>query len=76
MTARVLRQLVAGFAFLHRQAKLIYRDLEDKHVGQDGKGRACVFDLSTCVKARAEPSSISYAGERCRCRPRGVLARC
>ena len=67
MTAAVLRQLVAGLAFLHQEAELVYRDLEDKHVGQcvgrDGKVQACLFDLSTCVGKGTAASHVQYAGE-------------
>jgi len=61
MTARVLRQLVAGLIFLHK-AGLVYRDLEEKHVGQDDSGNTRVFDLSTCVERQAPLTPAHYAG--------------
>jgi hypothetical protein len=60
MTAVVLRDLFAGYRFLHRVVGYVHRDLEDKHVGQ-ADGRTCVFDLSTCVPLGTQPVT-GYAG--------------
>jgi hypothetical protein len=66
MTAATLRELFAGYRWLHTVAKLVHRDLEDKHVGQADNRRLCVFDLSTCVPLAAGEAGAGapgYAGQ-------------
>ena len=72
MTASTLRELFAGFRYLHTVVGFVHRDMEDKHVGRaDDDGRLCVFDLSTCTSlhpgnSAAAATALGYAGEDCR----------
>ena len=64
ITAARVRELFAGYKYLHTVVKYVHRDLEDKHVGLAEDGCLCVFDLSTCVPlAGGGAASVGYAGE-------------
>lgn len=63
MTADLVQQLFAGLRFLHTKAKLVNRDLEDKHFGIHD-GRLCLFDLSTCVPLDSTVFHGGYAGKQ------------
>lgn len=62
MTADLVQQMFAGLRFLHTTAKLVNRDLEDRHFGVHD-GRLCLFDLSTCVLLDSTVFRDGYAGK-------------